>query len=84
MNSITMKDEPIKKLYYRISEISEMFHVAESAIRFWEKEFDLHFQRKHGKRIFMQDDIDKIREIVFLLNVEGMKIWGAKRRLEGL
>ena len=82
MNNPTLSEEPIKKIYWHIGEIAEMFHVAQSAVRFWEKEFCLHFHRKHGKRIFTQEDIEKIREIDFLLNVEGMKIWGAKRKLE--
>ena len=84
MNGITYKDEPIKKIYWTMEETSKMFNLAHSAIRFYEKEFCLHFHRKHGKRIFTQEDIEKIREIDFLLNVEGMKIWGAKKKLEGM
>lgn len=84
MNGITSKDEPIQKVYWHMTEISEMFHIAQSKVRYWEKELGLHFRRRHGKRIFMQEDIDKIREIVFMIDIEGFTLWGVRRRLEGL
>jgi DNA-binding transcriptional MerR regulator len=85
MNGITYKDEPIKKIYWRISEVAERFHVAQSAIRFWLSEFHIEVRRnKKGDRLFTSDDIGKLEEVNFLLNVEGYTHWGAKRKLENL
>ena len=34
------KEKPILKKYYNIGEVADMFGVATSLLRFWEKEFD--------------------------------------------
>ena len=38
---LSSESETTEKLYYTIGEVSEMFDVNASLIRFWEKEFDM-------------------------------------------
>lgn len=38
---MTIKKDKPQKLYYSISEVAQMFDINESALRFWEKEFDM-------------------------------------------
>jgi DNA-binding transcriptional MerR regulator len=44
------KEKEIEKVYYSIGEVSEMFNVAPSLIRFWESEFELIQPKKNRKR----------------------------------
>ena len=47
------------KLYYTIGEVSKLFDVNTSLIRFWEKEFDILQPKKNkkGNRLFTQKDV---------------------------
>lgn len=70
----------IKKLYYRIGEVAEMFHVNTSLIRYWESEFPVLRPRKStkGNRLFTERDIRYLQVIYDLVKVKGMTIQGAK------
>ena len=59
------KENDIIKLYYSIGEVSEMFAVNTSLIRFWEKEFDIIKPKKNkkGNRLFTPDDIENFKII---------------------
>jgi DNA-binding transcriptional MerR regulator len=46
---MTIKKDKLQKLYYSISEVAQMFDINESALRFWEKEFDMINPRKNEK-----------------------------------
>ncbi len=72
------------KLYYSIAEVSEMFKVNASLLRFWEKEFDTISPRKNekGTRFYTEDDINAIKTIYHLLRVQGLKLEGAKKKLK--
>ncbi len=72
------------KKYFSISEVSKLFSVNNSLIRFWEKEFDqLNPKVKSsGIRKFTKDDIGNISTIYSLLKEEGLTIQGAKKRLK--
>ena len=72
-------NKEIKK-YYSISEVAEEFNVAESLLRFWEKEFPTISPKKSGRgvRMYTKEDVDEIRLIYNLLKVRGMKIAAAK------
>lgn len=78
------KDENIRKLYYSIGEVAEMFGVNASLIRFWEKEFDSIKPKKNnkGNRLFTADDIDTLQLIHNLVKVQGMTLEGAKKYLK--
>lgn len=71
------------KLYYTIGEVSRMFRVNPSLIRFWEKEFTIiHPQKnKKGNRIFTAKDIDNLRLIYNLVKEKGYTIQGAREHL---
>lgn len=71
------------KLYYTIGEVSRMFNVNASLIRFWEKEFSIiHPQKnKKGNRVFTAKDIDNFRLIYNLVKEKGFTIQGAREHL---
>ena len=70
----------IKKLYYRIGEVSEMFNVPTSTIRYWESEFEVLRPRKStkGNRLFTERDLRYLQIIYQLVKVKGYTIQGAK------
>lgn len=72
-----------EKLYYTIGEVSGMFQVNPSLIRFWEKEFSLIRPQKNkkGNRIFTTRDIENIRLIYNLVKEKGYTIQGAREHL---
>ena len=72
------------KKYFSISEVSKLFNVNNSLLRFWEKEFDLLKPKvkPSGVRKFTNEDIEKISSIYRLLKEEGLTIQGAKKRLK--
>ncbi|MBN2766608.1 MAG: MerR family transcriptional regulator [Paludibacteraceae bacterium] len=73
----------MEKLYYSISEVSEILGVTQSNLRFWEKEFKQLKPRRNtkGTRFYTQVDIDMLRNIMFLVNDQRLTLEGAKRRL---
>lgn len=75
----------IKKVYYRIGEVAEMFNVNISLIRFWENEFDIikPYRNKKGNRFFTQVDVDNFHIIYNLVKEQGYTLNGAKERLKG-
>ncbi len=72
------------KIYYSISEVAQVFHVNESLLRFWEKEFPFINPKKNGKgvRQYRKEDIEQIRIIYQLVKVKGLTLAGAKQRLK--
>ena len=76
-------DRTRNKLYYSISEVASMFGVAESLLRFWEKQFpNIHPKKTNNKvRQYTDADIEEIRVVYNLLKVRGMKINAAKEVL---
>jgi DNA-binding transcriptional MerR regulator len=85
-NTVIMpyKEKQIEKLYYSIGEVSKMFNVNTSLIRFWEKEFDIIKPRKNkkGNRFFTKQDINNIQLIYHLVKEKGMTLSGAKKKLK--
>lgn len=81
--SINEKEET-QKLYYSISEVSELFDLNASTLRFWEKEFDVlkPTKNKKGNRLFTKKDIEHIAQIVDLVKQKGFTIQGAKDQLK--
>ncbi len=68
------------KKYYSIGEVAEKFHVAESLLRYWEKEFSNIRPRKSGRNIrqYTAKDIEEVQLVYNLLKVRGMKISAAR------
>ena len=76
--------ENLEKLYYSISEVSEMLKVNASLIRFWEKEFGTFIKPKknrNGKRMFTSVDIDNLKQIYHLTKDKGYTLAGARNIL---
>ena len=61
-----------------------MFNVNISAVRFWEKEFDILKPKKNkkGNRLFTPKDIKNIQIIYHLLKERGFTVEGAKKKLK--
>ena len=69
-----------QKQYYSIGDVSNMFKVNISLIRFWENEFDILKPKKNGKgdRLFRPQDIKNLQLIYHLLREKKYTIDGAK------
>ena len=79
-----MEARAIKKLYYSISEVSEITGLKQYVLRYWETEFS---QLKPGKnragnRIYRSHDVDIIIEIKSLLYDRKFTIKGAQQHLK--
>ena len=81
---MALNNKPTEKLFYKISEVAEMFSVNISAVRFWEKEFDILQPKKNkkGNRLFTPKDIKNIHIIYHLLKERGFTVEGAKKKLK--
>ncbi|KPL01254.1 MAG: hypothetical protein AMJ91_00975 [candidate division Zixibacteria bacterium SM23_73_3] len=79
-----MRASTKNKLYYSISEVSQITKIKPYVLRFWEKEFNLLKPKKNkaGNRSYQQRDIDLINQIKHLLYEEGYTIEGAKSKLK--
>ncbi len=76
-----------EKVYYSIGEVSEMFNVNQSLIRFWETEFSTYIKpkrNKRGVRSFTKKDIENISIIYDLVKVKKYTLDGAKKELKNL
>ena len=73
-----------EKMFYSIREVSKMFGVNTSLIRFWEREFSClkPFKNKHGIRYFTKKDIETFRTIFYLVKECGYTLQGAKEQLK--
>lgn len=78
------KEKETEKLYFTIGEVSEMFKVKTSLIRFWEKEFEIIKPHKNnkGNRLFTQADISNFNVIFHLVKERGFTLQGAKTKLK--
>lgn len=72
-----------KKIYYTMGQVSEMFDLAPSTIRFWEKRFAILHPRKNakGNRLFAVDDVENLKMIYHLTKEKRMTLDGAEKFL---
>ena len=79
-----MEARDIKKLYYSISEVSEITGLKQYVLRYWETEFSQLKPEKNraGNRIYRSHDIDAIIEIKSLLYDRKFTIKGAQQHLK--
>jgi len=77
-------EKEFTKLYYSIGEVSEMFGVTNSLIRYWETEFPTLKPTKNrkGDRRFVVKDIRTIEKIYTLVKERGFTLDGAKKELK--
>jgi DNA-binding transcriptional MerR regulator len=80
----TIDIQHLSKLYYSIGELSTLFGVNASLLRFWEKEFQFVISKKNakGNRLYSIKEIEKINRIYLLVKIEGYTIEGAKKALK--
>ena len=80
----TIDIQHLSKLYYSIGELSNLFGVNASLLRFWEKEFQFVISKKNakGNRLYSIKEIEKINRIYLLVKIEGYTIEGAKKALK--
>ena len=78
------KEREINKMYYTMGEVTEMFEVNASQIRFYEKEFDVLQPKKNkkGNRLFTPGDIENLKIIFHLVDDKGFTLKGAKEHLK--
>ena len=78
-------DKPqIKKLYYSISEVSEITRLKKYVLRYWETEFTQLKPPKNraGNRTYRKKDIDVVHKIKELLYKNKFTIEGARKQME--
>ena len=75
-----MEARDIKKLYYSISEVSEIAGLKQYVLRYWETEFSQLKPPKNraGNRTYRQKDIDMLLNIKDLLYTKKFTIDGAR------
>lgn len=74
----------LTKLYYSIGEVSEMFGVTNSLIRYWETEFRQLKPKKNrrGDRQYTVKDINVLERIYTLVKERGFTLDGAKKEMK--
>lgn len=74
------KEQSIEKLYYSMGEVTKMFNVNASQIRFYEKEFDIIKPKKtkKGNRLFRPEDVANLKTIFSLVKDKGYTLQGAR------
>ncbi len=79
-----MEAREFKKLYYSISEVSEVTGLKQYVLRYWETEFSQLKPTKNraGNRTYRSSDIDLIMEIKSLLYGRKFTLKGAKQYLK--
>ena len=75
--------ERIKKLYYSISEVSEITGLAPHVLRYWETEFSELNPKKNraGNRVYTTEDLQVLDRIQCLLRDEKYTLAGARQAL---
>src|SRR3990167_6488809 len=72
-----------KKGYFSISAVSKMFAVHPQTVRLYEKEGLLAPKRSDGNtRMFSQEDVDKLEEIIHLTHQLGINLAGVEMILK--
>lgn len=77
------KEKEIVKKYYKIHEVAEIVSLSTSAIRFYQKTFNLKYRlaNPRGDRRFTLKDIEEMKYIKHLLYTEGYTIKGVMKKL---
>ncbi|MDB5031947.1 MerR family transcriptional regulator [Mucilaginibacter sp.] len=78
------KEHEINKMYYTMGEVTAMFDVNASLIRYYEKEFDVLQPKKNkkGNRLFTPEDVENLKIIFNLIRDKGYTLPGAKEYLK--
>jgi len=80
-----MAEKKIKrgKAFFSISAVSKMFSVHQQTIRLYEKEGFIQPKRSEGNtRLFSEEDIEKLEEIIYLTHQLGINLAGVEMILQ--
>lgn len=72
------------KKFYSITEVSEMFNLPASLLRYWEKEFPNIRPKKGGNnvRMYTKEDLEEIRLVNDLVKGRNMKLAAARELIQ--
>lgn len=72
------------KQYYSITEVSEMFSLPTSLLRYWEKEFpNIHPKKgSNNIRFYTKEDLEEIRLVYDLVKGRNMKLSAARELIK--
>jgi DNA-binding transcriptional MerR regulator len=72
------------KIYYSIAELSKHFGVANSLLRYWEKEFDKINPKRNAKgtRFYSKQDVEQIKLVYHLVKEKGHTLEGARNEIK--
>jgi len=78
-----MDADKIQKVYFSITEVSEMTFLKKHVLRYWESEFDELCPEKNraGNRIYKKEDIELILRLKHLLYEDKYTLEGARKKL---
>lgn len=74
----------MKKIFYSISEVSEILGENASLVRFWSNTFPRFVKpvrNAKGNRQFREEDVEVLKKIHFLVNEKGMTLEGVAKAL---
>jgi DNA-binding transcriptional MerR regulator len=74
--------QPLK--YYSIGQVAEMLNENISLVRYWSNRFPRHFKLPRspkGNRRYTDDDIEILKRIQYLVNIEGLTLSGVDKVL---
>lgn len=72
-----------RKIFYTMGQVSEMFDLPASTIRFWESRFSILHPKKNakGNRLFTPEDVENLKLIYHLTKEKKMTLSGAEKFL---
>jgi len=78
-----VKSLPVGRLYYSISEVSDLIGVKPHVLRYWETQFKMLRPKKGrgGARMYRRRDVETLYEIKQLLYDQRFTIAGARRQI---
>jgi DNA-binding transcriptional MerR regulator len=73
----------MEKRFFSISEVAGLLKISQSKLRFWEKEFRQLKPRRNegGTRFYTAEDIEVVKQIMFLVERQKLTLDGARQRL---
>ncbi len=84
MRAVPVKEYKAEKMFYTMGEITEMFDVKASLVRFWCQRFDILKPQKNkkGNRLFTPEDVRNLETIYHLVRERGMTLAGVDKYLK--
>ena len=75
----------LKPRFYSATQVARLLKVAPHVLRYWERTFEFKPDRSSaGRRIYSQEQVDKMARIKFLRYEEKLTVRGARKKLSTL